>query len=62
MSTARSAALRASAPLALPTAALGVTFGVLAAPIFGAVPGILDKSISCVTTGCAVTGCAVTGR
>ena len=45
MSTARSAALRASAPLALPTAALGVTFGVLAAPIFGAVPALLMSAI-----------------
>jgi predicted branched-subunit amino acid permease len=45
MSTARSAALRASAPLALPTAALGVTFGVLAAPIFGAMPALLMSAI-----------------
>ena len=45
MSTARSDALRASAPLALPTAALGVTFGVLAAPIFGAVPALLMSAI-----------------
>ena len=45
MSTARSAALRASAPLALPTAALGVTFGVLAAPIFGTVPTLLMSAI-----------------
>jgi predicted branched-subunit amino acid permease len=45
MSTARSVALRASAPLALPTAALGVTFGLLASPIFGALPALAMSAI-----------------
>jgi len=45
MSTARSIALRASAPLALPTAALGVTFGLLAAPVIGAVPALVMSAV-----------------
>jgi len=45
MSTTRSAALRASAPLLLPTAALGVTFGLLAAPVIGVLPALVMSAI-----------------
>ena len=45
MSTARSVALRASAPLLLPTAALGVTFGLLASPVIGALPALVMSAI-----------------
>ena len=45
MSTARSVALRASAPLLLPTAALGVTFGLLASPLIGALPALVMSAI-----------------
>ena len=45
MSSTRTQALRASATLALPTAALGVTFGVLAAPVLGALPAIVMSAV-----------------
>ena len=40
MSSTRSDALRKSAVLALPTAALGVTFGLLAEPVLGVLPAL----------------------
>ena len=45
MSTARSVALRASAPLLLPTAALGVTFGLLASPLIGVLAAVVMSAI-----------------
>ena len=45
MSSTRTRAVRASATLALPTAALGVTFGVLAAPVLGALPAIVMSAV-----------------
>jgi branched chain amino acid efflux pump len=45
MSTARSVAVRRSAPLLLPTAALGVTFGLLAAPLIGVLPTVVMSAI-----------------
>jgi len=45
MPSARSVALRASAPLLLPTAALGVTFGLLASPVLGALPALVMSAI-----------------
>ena len=45
MSSTRTRALRASATLALPTAALGVTFGVLAAPVLGTLPAIVMSAV-----------------
>jgi predicted branched-subunit amino acid permease len=41
VSSTRGQAVRASIALALPTAALGVTFGVLAAPVVGTVPAVV---------------------
>jgi predicted branched-subunit amino acid permease len=37
--------LRASLPLALPVAAVGMTFGLLAAPLLGAVPSIVMSAV-----------------
>jgi predicted branched-subunit amino acid permease len=37
--------LRASMPLALPVAAVGVSFGLLAAPLLGAIPSILMSAV-----------------
>ena len=37
--------LRASLPLLLPTAAIGVSFGILAAPVLGAIPSIVMSLI-----------------
>ena len=45
MSSTKTRAVRASATLALPTAALGVTFGVLAAPILGPLPAIVMSAV-----------------
>ena len=45
MSTTRSVAMRASAPLLLPTAALGVTFGLLASPLIGVIPAVVMSAI-----------------
>jgi|SRR4051812_20140656 predicted branched-subunit amino acid permease len=45
MSSSKARAVRASATLALPTAALGVTFGVLAAPVLGAGPVIVMSAV-----------------
>lgn len=45
MSSTKTQAIRASATLALPTAALGVTFGVLAAPVLGALPAIVMSAV-----------------
>ena len=45
MSTARSVAVRRSAPLLLPTAALGVTFGLLASPVIGVLPALVMSAI-----------------
>ena len=45
MSTTRSVAVRRSAPLLLPTAALGVTFGLLAAPLIGVLPTLAMSAI-----------------
>ena len=45
MSSTKTQAVRASATLSLPTAALGVTFGVLAAPILGALPAIVMSAV-----------------
>ena len=45
MSTTRSVAVRASAPLLLPTAALGVTFGLLASPVIGVIPAVVMSAI-----------------
>jgi predicted branched-subunit amino acid permease len=45
MSTTRSDAVRRSAPLLLPTAALGVTFGLLASPVLGVLPALVMSAI-----------------
>src|SRR3954453_4974845 len=45
MSSSKIQAVRASATLALPTAALGVAFGVLAAPVLGALPAIVMSAV-----------------
>ena len=38
--------LRASIPLALPVAAVGMTFGLLAAPVLGAVPSTVLSAVA----------------
>jgi predicted branched-subunit amino acid permease len=43
--SARSDAIRASAPLVLPTFALGVTFGLLASPVLGVVPALVMSAV-----------------
>jgi predicted branched-subunit amino acid permease len=45
VSSGKSRAVRASATLALPTAALGVTFGVLATPVLGVLPVIVMSAV-----------------
>jgi len=37
--------LRASLPLALPIAAVGMSFGILASPLLGAIPSILMSAV-----------------
>jgi len=43
--SARADAMRASAPLVLPTFALGVTFGLLASPVLGVVPALVMSAV-----------------
>ncbi len=47
MSSTRSNAIRKSAVLALPTAALGVTFGLLASSILGVLPALVMSALVC---------------
>ena len=45
VTSGRTAGLRGSAPLLLPTAAIGLTFGLVAAPVFGTVPALLMSAL-----------------
>jgi len=45
LTSTRTESVRASAPIALPTAALGVTFGVLAVPVIGVLPAIVMSAV-----------------
>jgi predicted branched-subunit amino acid permease len=45
MTSSRTAGLRGSAPLLLPTAAIGLTFGLLAAEVFGPVPALVMSAL-----------------
>ena len=45
MTSGRRAGLRGSAPLLLPTAAIGLTFGLLAAQVFGAIPALVMSAL-----------------
>jgi predicted branched-subunit amino acid permease len=45
MTSGRTAGLRGSAPLLLPTAAIGLTFGLLAAQVFGAIPALVMSAL-----------------
>jgi len=45
LTTTRTQVMRTSVAIALPTAALGVTFGVLAAPVVGAVAAVLMSAV-----------------